>query len=240
MTEHSRVRLVTESHHKGESWWSWAVWVESVDGGAAALERIESVTYVLHPTFPDPVRSITDRASKFRLQSEGWGEFAIEARVHTTGGGVFRLERWLHLEHSEEKGGGRRPCVFLSFGTSEAPLARALRDDLTKQGVDVVSPLDVSPGTSIDAAINEGLQRADLVAFMTSGELRGFAEIELEQTRRLEKPYVPILVGRQSSLPSEFEGKEPAVAPVHMYSRSDSGVVADKIVARVKDAFYAD
>src|SRR5438270_11612378 len=58
--------------HKGGDWWVWSVWV---DGTKAELEKVKSVTYRLHETFPDPVQVRTNRREKFRLNSSGWGEF---------------------------------------------------------------------------------------------------------------------------------------------------------------------
>lgn len=59
---------------QGEGWWSWEVWL---DGPDAALDNVEAVVYTLHPTFLDPRRRVTDRASRFSLRAGGWGEFMI-------------------------------------------------------------------------------------------------------------------------------------------------------------------
>jgi hypothetical protein len=235
MSDQDRVHLETKAERKGESRWAWAVWVE---GSAAALDLLASVRYVLHPTFPNPIRIVEDRKSKFRLESAGWGEFAIEAEVTRNDGRTFRLERWLDLGFQEgREGADRKPRVFLSFGAADAPWARAVKEELTKQGVDVVSPQDMVAGTTITSAISESLQGADLVAFMTNGELRGFAEIELDKARERQKPCVPILVGRDASLPAQFDEK---IQPVHMYTQGDSLAVADALRARVIDLTYQD
>jgi transcription initiation factor IIF auxiliary subunit len=47
---------------------------------------VSHVMYVLHPTFHNPVRLVTDRSSNFRLDTSGWGTFTIHAKaVHQDG-----------------------------------------------------------------------------------------------------------------------------------------------------------
>jgi hypothetical protein len=228
-----RVRLATASEPSGEGWWRWSVWIEGTD---AALDLLESVRYVLHQTFRNPVRVVRNRATRFRLDAEGWGEFALLAHVTRRDGATFRLERWLDLGDPSVSATDRRPCVFLSFGAADGRLAFALREDLAKQGVDVVTPQESEPGLSMSSTIREKLQRADLVAFLTGGELRGFAEIELDQARQSEKPFLPVLIGRDTEAPAQLANVE----PVRMYTLSDSSVVADAIRARVNDVFHED
>jgi len=62
----------------GDKRWNWSVWI---DGPDAELDQVESVEWVLHPTFPHPVVLVTQRQSKFRLDQNGWGEFEINAHV---------------------------------------------------------------------------------------------------------------------------------------------------------------
>lgn len=56
-------------------------WKVFVDEDAQVLESIDHVTYFLHPTFPNPVRTINDPSTGFALETSGWGEFEIRARV---------------------------------------------------------------------------------------------------------------------------------------------------------------
>jgi len=82
--------------YEGDDWWTWAVWV---DGPDEALDRIDFVEWTLHPTFPNPVRRVRDRDSKFRLETGGWGTFPILARVRMKEG---TAERELKLRHELE------------------------------------------------------------------------------------------------------------------------------------------
>jgi len=61
-----------------ERWWKWGVWIE---GNQEDLGSVESVTYILHPTFSKPVQIRKNKYDKFLLEEEGWGEFEIRARV---------------------------------------------------------------------------------------------------------------------------------------------------------------
>jgi transcription initiation factor IIF auxiliary subunit len=61
----------------------WKVFVDEPD---EVLERIRSVEYRLHETFPNPIRLVTDRESRFALESAGWGEFVIFITVEVIHG----------------------------------------------------------------------------------------------------------------------------------------------------------
>jgi len=84
--------------YKGEDWWMWAVWVEGRD---EALDLIDFVEWTLHPTFPNPIRKIRDRASKFRLETGGWGVFQIVARVQMKDGHQTKLRHYLELHYPD-------------------------------------------------------------------------------------------------------------------------------------------
>lgn len=69
--------------YASRDFWRWAVWI---DGPDEELDSIDHVVYILHPTFHHPVREVHDRATKFRLETSGWGTFTLHAKaVHTDG-----------------------------------------------------------------------------------------------------------------------------------------------------------
>jgi transcription initiation factor IIF auxiliary subunit len=72
------LRIEQETSYAGDGYWNWSVWLE---GPLAELDRIKFVEYRLDPSFPNPVRRILDRGSKFKLATGGWGEFIIYAVV---------------------------------------------------------------------------------------------------------------------------------------------------------------
>jgi transcription initiation factor IIF auxiliary subunit len=59
-------------------YFDWEVYIDEDD---AVLDSIDHVTYFLHETFPEPIRTISDRDSKFALRSQGWGEFTLRVVV---------------------------------------------------------------------------------------------------------------------------------------------------------------
>jgi transcription initiation factor IIF auxiliary subunit len=84
--------------YDGEDWWKWAVWIEGLN---EALDRIDYVEWILHPSFPKPIRKKRDRASKFRLETGGWGVFQIRARVQLKNGLEIKLRHQLELHYPD-------------------------------------------------------------------------------------------------------------------------------------------
>ena len=73
-------------------YYDWTVFVDAPD---EVLDLIEFVTYFLHPSFPDPVQNVFDRASRFTLQASGWGTFEVGALIHLRDGTTKSLSHWL-------------------------------------------------------------------------------------------------------------------------------------------------
>ena len=65
-----------------------------------SLDEVASVTYRLHPTFKDPVRSVSDRKSNFELRTAAWGEFNMTAEITYKGGKKLVVERYINLPGS--------------------------------------------------------------------------------------------------------------------------------------------
>lgn len=84
--------------YQGDDWWKWWIWV---DGPDRELDQIDHVVYTLHRTFPDPVRKVKDRATKFRLDTAGWGVFRIFAKVVLRNGKSERLTHELELRYPD-------------------------------------------------------------------------------------------------------------------------------------------
>jgi len=83
----------------GNDWWDWSVWLEGTD---VELDAVSYVEWRLHPTFPDPVRTVTNRQSKFRLDTGGWGTFVVHAVVGTKTGSTERLRHQLQLQYPDD------------------------------------------------------------------------------------------------------------------------------------------
>jgi len=79
---------------KGLERFKWKVFV---DEDKETLEKIDYVEYLLHPTFPNPRRIVSNRESRFALRSSGWGQFTVRARVHFKDGTIEAAQHFLDL-----------------------------------------------------------------------------------------------------------------------------------------------
>ncbi|MGW3202138.1 caspase, EACC1-associated type [Streptomyces sp. NPDC001118] len=62
------------------------------------LDRVTRVEYHLHPTFPEPDRTVTDRSTDFGMVVLAWGEFNLTADVYLAGRRApVRLERYVNI-----------------------------------------------------------------------------------------------------------------------------------------------
>jgi len=87
-----------DERYEGDDWWKWSVWVEGSDN---ELDRIAFVEWILHPTFPNPVRKVGIRQTKFRLDTGGWGVFPIIARIQMQDGSQIQLDYFLQLHYPD-------------------------------------------------------------------------------------------------------------------------------------------
>jgi transcription initiation factor IIF auxiliary subunit len=94
------LRIEQGFQYQGEDWWKWWIWL---DGTQEELASVQEVTYVLHPSFPNPVRTIRNRETKFRLETAGWGTFTIYARVLHADDTVSNMEHELVLLYDDGK-----------------------------------------------------------------------------------------------------------------------------------------
>lgn len=56
------------------------------------VDKVKRVTYLLHPTFPNPVAVSEDRENNFEIWIWCWGGFLIRANITTTTGQFFEKE----------------------------------------------------------------------------------------------------------------------------------------------------
>ncbi len=90
------LKIKQDYEYRGNDWWRWWVWI---DGQEAELDKISHVIYTLHPTFPNPVQTVENRGTKFRLETAGWGVFRLYAKVVYKDGKETYLEHNLELEY---------------------------------------------------------------------------------------------------------------------------------------------
>jgi transcription initiation factor IIF auxiliary subunit len=53
-----------------QDWYEWIVYVDEPED---ILQEIEAVEYLLHRSFPNPLRKSTNSEKNFALSSSGWG-----------------------------------------------------------------------------------------------------------------------------------------------------------------------
>jgi len=97
-----KLRLRNGWKYKGDDWWEWRAFID--DNGSGDLEKVEYVRYILHSSFPEPVRRVDTRKGGFALEAEGWGEFKLKAYAHIRGADDVPLTHELKLEYEPRKG----------------------------------------------------------------------------------------------------------------------------------------
>ncbi len=83
-----------DSKYQDNDWWSWWIWIEGTNDD---LDKISSVTYILHSTFKNPVQKTSDRSTKFMLKTGGWGTFTFYANILLKDGKEVKLSHDLKL-----------------------------------------------------------------------------------------------------------------------------------------------
>ncbi|CUM66499.1 uncharacterized protein PRCAT00004165001 [Priceomyces carsonii] len=83
----------------------WSIEITMLDqsGNEIPANILDRVTYSLHPTFVNPIRTL--KQQPFRVQEQGWGEFDIPIAVHLLGiSGKLGERKLSHdLNFSQEK-----------------------------------------------------------------------------------------------------------------------------------------
>src|ERR1022692_4251116 len=88
-------------------WYDWCIFACD---DPADLQRIKSVEYTLHPSFPEPVRTISDVGHRFALASNGWGSFRVGIRVTFTNGNEELTSHFIELK--ADNWPRKRPLAF--------------------------------------------------------------------------------------------------------------------------------
>ncbi len=67
---------------KSRGGYDYFEWMVFMDEPNETLEKVTSVEYRLHKTFPNRIRIVDDRKSRFALKATGWGTFRINIIVY--------------------------------------------------------------------------------------------------------------------------------------------------------------
>jgi hypothetical protein len=162
-----------ETKYQGNDWWHWSIWI---DGPAAEMAGVRGVTYLLHPTFPNPRRRIDDASTGFRLDSAGWGGFTLKIEVERKDGTTVNLTHELELEYPDEPERDApvrgmtepRVVVYLAYSAVDARVAESLHNALLLHGIEVLAPSDLRPGEVFENAISQKVRSANVMVALVS------------------------------------------------------------------------
>jgi len=234
------LKIRQDSAHQGGNWWKWSVWIE---GGPREMAAVDHVVYTLHATFPDPVRTVRNRRTGFRLESSGWGEFELYARIVTKDGKIHQRKHWLTLDRegkptaaaaaplSSGAEAPAEPVAYLSAGSADAEVARHIRESLGARGIRVVTMDDAPAGLPMETAVDRLLAPAQAAVFVLSGRPSVWTLTEIARARALSVPHlIPVVLGTATEVPEPLRGVE----PLHLGSAADVERVVGQILGAVR------
>lgn len=200
------IKIVQDSAAIDQSHWRWSVWLDAPND---ELDQIENVVWKLHPTFsPSQVR-VNSRETSFRLRSEGWGEFEIQAEIHRINRPALSIRHRLRFgealagpprvspstDATHDNEAAKGPIkIFLSYARACARLAGMLCEELRRQGYVVFIDVDIPSGENIQRWLNEKLFESDLMVLILGD---GSSESQIVRSYEVElaqKVRVPIMV----------------------------------------------
>lgn len=208
-----QINMKQSSEYMGNNWWKWSVWI---DGPPAVLNDIQSVTYKLHSTFDNNVREQTNANEKFRLSSEGWGEFTIHAEIKPKSGPRITKRHWLTLAYPSAPRAMSRgftatqdkapsSTVFLSAGVSDLRVANAVADVLKTKSIKVLKSDDFAADLPWEIAIAGMIKAADLMVVILSGPPNTWITRQIDAARTQKLDILPVVIGPTSTLPENIE-----------------------------------
>jgi len=207
-TQAFRIGQTSAKSSDRKEYYNWQIWIED---GDLSLGEVEKVEYLLHPTFPNRLRTSTDRAEKFKMKSSGWGEFMIKILVYVKSGKTYSFSHWLtlgdaynNLEQTSSE--AKKPKrVFLSYANADARLAKELEHRLTEIGVEVNSPSVTKPGSKIKDSIEDAIRASDAVIAIEPQYKDHWLNVELDIAKQASVKIVPIL-NTKRKLSSNLKG----------------------------------
>lgn len=213
------IQIKQQTVPKGKDWWDWSVWLE---GAKKELDVIDHVVYMLHPTFPNPVMSVANRKTGFRLDSSGWGEFTIYIQVKNKDGSTNKRRHYLKFDEPDiSKAGSNqrsgktslakeppRRTVFVSGGTRDLDAVHAVRKVFSGQNFEVVGPQDVKGGQELQRSVNDMIARADIAVFVISGRPNLWLNEEIKAAVKGRVRHIlPLVVGTNVEMPDTLQDK---------------------------------
>lgn len=201
-------RIAQSEEYRGSEYWNWSAWIEATPND---LDQLESVVWILHPTFsPSRVES-RSRDTKFRLDTSGWGTFRLRAELHRPGKVLLLLSRTLRLTVPDDqeaisftapsfssvprKGSSENnPTIFLSYSSEDESQAQDIRQTMERLGTRVLDARSVSAGFPVNAAIQKMIRESDgIISLIGSDYASPNVMCEMQIAAAQEKPAITIL-----------------------------------------------
>jgi transcription initiation factor IIF auxiliary subunit len=82
----------------GYKWFEWSVFMNETD--KEKLNKVKSVEYRLHDSFPNPIRMIDTRNNRFALKTFGYGEFMVFIKIYLKDGTERSASHYLKFEEN--------------------------------------------------------------------------------------------------------------------------------------------
>jgi hypothetical protein len=198
-------RIAQSEEYLGHNYWNWSAWIEA---SPEELDKLDFVTWILHPTFNPSRIQNRSRDTKFRLDTSGWGTFVLRAQLHQKGQpDAPMISRMLKLSYPDDEGfetnqslGAKKrseaskPTVFLSYSSEDENHAQQVRLTLARMGARVLDAKSVSADLPFDAAIRKMIRESDGVMSVLGSDYASpnvVAEIKLAKAE--EKPVITVL-----------------------------------------------
>ncbi len=225
------VEIAQDSRYLGDERWEWSVWIEG------DLDQVESVVWHLHPTFPNPIREMSNRDEQFKLTAHGWGEFELRAAIHLRDGSIQSLSHWIDLSdpaHDPPAGDEETPPApraFISASLGDAEIVDQLRKGLEDLGVEAVDG-NTAPvsGTPLSMIVDESIASADIVIPVISGAHSSLmVERDIRLARSLHQTIAPLVVGG-----ADLPGFLADLQAIHVAEPSDVAEAASAIADRLR------
>lgn len=96
------LKIKNKWNYVGDDSWDWEAYID--DEGSGELNNIKYVEYVLHPTFPNPIRKSDNLENNFMIKTNGWGTFNLKAFAYKDDGSKIKLEHVIKLEYEPKIG----------------------------------------------------------------------------------------------------------------------------------------
>lgn len=252
------LQVKQDAERIGNRQWKWSVWL---DGPDAELDKINDVEYILHPTFPSPVKHVKSRENNFRLDARGWGEFRIYIKVTDNQGGVEKLDYWLKLsdrdmgEHAPPRGVFPQPPpvtveqmmaqaqvpppvatkVLISYSVADAPLANALMQELNKLHIEPMRLDDMEEDKMFESSLARKMSKVDAGIVVVSDRVSPWMNSEIEALRKYGvKLLIPVFIAgaNLAQLPKSLLDLE----GIQIKDASDMEMVATRVADTIKQA----